>query len=329
MAQYFARRLIYMFLILVLISMLAFTIIQLPPGDYLSSYIMQLEQTGERVDEATARALRERYGLDKPIYVQYYRWVTRMLRGDFGRSFEWDKPVNELLLERLPWTVLLFILTVTFTYGLAIPIGIYSAVRQYSLGDSFFTLMGFIGLATPNFLLALILMFIFNRYFGTSIGGLMSSQFQGQPWTTTKIVDFLKHMAIPVTVIGMSGTAGLIRVMRASLLDELSKQYVITAQAKGVNDIVLLFKYPVRIALNPIISTVGWILPQIVSGETITAVVLNLPTIGPLLLSALLQQDMYMAGSIVMLQSFLAVIGTFLSDILLVWIDPRIRFERS
>jgi len=329
MLFYVLRRLVYMGAILWIISIVSFIIIQLPPGDYLTSYIMRLEQSGEKVDRATAAALRKQYDLDKPIYFQYFKWIWRMLHGDFGRSFEWNQPVSELLAERLPLTIIISIFALFFVYVVAIPIGIYSATHQYSIGDYTFTVIGFAGLAIPNFLFALILMFFFYKYFGLSVGGLFSSQYLGTTWSLGKFIDMLKHLPIPIIVIGTAGTAGLIRVMRGCLLDELKKQYVITARAKGVAERTLLFKYPVRVAINPIISTIGWMLPTLVSGETVTAIVLNLPTVGPLLYGALLQQDMFMAGSIVMLQSFLVVVGTFISDILLSWIDPRIRYERE
>jgi len=328
MLSYLIRRFLYMILILLLVSVVAFIIIQLPPGDYLTSYIIQLEEMGQKVDESQIVSLKKQYGLDLPIYLQYFKWMWKMLHGDLGKSFEWNKPVSELIGERLMLTVIISLFTLIFTYAVAIPIGIYSATHQYSLGDYTFTVIGFAGLATPNFLFALILMFMFYKYFGLSVGGLFSSQYQLAPWSAGKFIDMLKHLPIPIIVIGTAGTAGLIRVMRGCLLDELRKQYVITARAKGVAERALLFKYPVRVAINPIISTIGWTLPGIVSGETITAIVLSLPTTGPLLYRALMCQDMYLAGSTVMFLTFLTVIGTLISDLLLVWIDPRIRYER-
>jgi len=328
MLSYLIRRFLYMILILLLVSVVAFIIIQLPPGDYLTSYIIQLEEMGQKVDESQIVSLKKQYGLDLPIYLQYFKWMWKMLHGDLGKSFEWNKPVSELIGERLMLTVIISLFTLIFTYAVAIPIGIYSATHQYSLGDYTFTVIGFAGLATPNFLFALVLMFMFYKYFGLSVGGLFSSQYQLAPWSAGKFIDMLKHLPIPIIVIGTAGTAGLIRVMRGCLLDELRKQYVITARAKGVAERALLFKYPVRVAINPIISTIGWTLPGIVSGETITAIVLSLPTTGPLLYRALMCQDMYLAGSTVMFLTFLTVIGTLVSDLLLVWIDPRIRYER-
>ncbi len=318
-----------MVIVLWAVSITAFVIIQLPPGDFLTSYIMKLEASGQIVDEAEIAALRKQYDLDSPIHLQYCKWMWKMLHGDFGKSFEWNRPVRDLIAERLPLTVTISIFTLIFTYLLAIPIGIYSAARQYSIGDYTFTVFGFIGLATPGFLFALILMFFFYRYFGISVGGLFSPQYQLADWSGAKFIDLLKHLPIPVLVIGMAGTAGLIRIMRGCLLDELRKQYVITARAKGVSERRLLFKYPVRVAINPIASTIGWLLPGIVSGQTIVAIVLDLPTVGPLLFRSLVNQDMYLAGSSIMILAFLTVIGTFISDILLVWLDPRIRYEKQ
>jgi len=329
MLSYVIRRVIYMLIVLALVSVVAFIIIQLPPGDYVTSYVAALEAIGEPVQEEQIMALRKQYGLDLPIYFQYFKWLWNMFHGDFGQSFAWNKPVNQLLVERLPLTVVVSLSTLLFTYAIAIPIGIYSAIHQYSIGDYTLTIIGFAGLATPNFLLALILMFLFYKYFGLSIGGLFSSEYLRASWSIGKFVDMLKHLPVPIIVIGTAGTAGLIRIMRGCLLDELRKQYVITARAKGVAERILLFKYPVRVAINPIISTIGWTLPRIVSGGTITAIVLSLPTVGPLLYDALLDQDMYLAGSSVMILSFLTVIGTLISDILLVLVDPRIRYEKK
>jgi len=317
-----------MIILLLAITVVAFTIIQLPPGDFLSTYIMELKSRGTEVGEAELASLRKRYGLDLPIYLQYFKWMRKMFKGDFGKSFEWNKPVEELINERLMLTVIISLSTLVFVYIVAIPIGIYSATHQYSIGYYVFTTTRFAGLATPNFLLALILMFLFYKYFGLDVGGLFSLEYVRAAWSWAKFMDMINHMWIPIIVIGPGGTAGLIRVMRGCLLDELQKQYVITARAKGVSEIILLFKYPVRVAINPIISTIGWTLPGIVSGETITSIVLSLPTTGPLLFGALMSQDMYLAGSIIMFLSFLTVIGTFISDLLLTWIDPRIRYEK-
>ncbi|MDA0709145.1 MAG: ABC transporter permease [bacterium] len=329
MLNLIVKRLFWMLPTMVLISFISFSIIQLPPGDYLTSYIAALGETGETVDEAQAAALRSRYNLDEPFMVQYWRWLTGMLHGDLGMSFEWNRPVTELIGERLFLTTVISVATLLMTWALAIPIGIYSAVKQYSLPDYCFTFLGFIGLATPNFLLALVFMYIGYSVFGVSAGGLFSPEYQSADWSIAKFVDLLGHLWIPVFVIGTSGTAGLIRVMRANLLDELRKQYVMTARAKGVRYWRMLIRYPVRVALNPLVSTIGWVLPGIVSGATITSVVLGLPTTGPLLLRALMNQDMYLAGSMVMMLSMLTLIGTLLSDILLLWLDPRIRYEEG
>jgi peptide/nickel transport system permease protein len=289
---------------------------------------MQLQLAGGPVNDAELQSLRHQYGLDLPPTLQYFKWLWNMLHGDFGRSFMWDRPVSQLIGERLMLTLVISTLTLLFSYAIAIPIGIYSATRQYSFGDYFFTVFGFIGVAIPGFLIALILVFLVYKYTGVSVTGLFSQAFERAPWSLAKVWDLLKHLPIPVLVVGMSGTAYLVRVMRGCLLDELKKQYVITARAKGLDERTLLFRYPVRIALNPIISTVGWILPQLISGETIVALILNLPTTGPLLFNALVGQDMYLAGSFIMVLSFFTVIGTFLSDMLLIIVDPRIRFER-
>jgi len=325
--QYILRRVILAVGVLLAISVMSFALIQLPPGDYLSTYIGQLRQQGALLDQQTIDDLRQQYGLDKPMPMQYLLWMWNMLHGDFGRSFEWRRPVFDLVAERLPLTIAVSFSSLIFVYLVAVPIGVYSAVRQYSPGDYLATIFGFIGMATPSFLLALILMwFMFSR-FGVSIGGLFSQQYQDAAWSWGKLLDFLKHLPVPILVIGLSGAAGLIRVMRGGMLDELRKQYVTTARAKGVSERRLLLKYPLRVALNPIVSTIGWQLPAIVSGETIVSLVLGLPTTGPLLYRSLISQDSYMAGSIVMFLSFLTVIGTLLSDILLAILDPRIRFE--
>ncbi len=321
------RRLFWMVPTLLVISIISFAIIQLPPGDYLTAYIAALAETGETVDEEKIEALRIRYALDEPVHIQYITWMVGMFRGDLGMSFEWNRPVGELIGERILLTTIISIATLLVTWVIAIPIGIYSAVRQYSIGDYAFTLIGFVGLATPNFLLALVCMYIGYSVFDISAGGLFSPAYQNAPWSAARLLDLMYHLWIPVIVIGTAGTAGMIRVMRGNLLDELRKQYVMTARAKGVHRIKLILRYPVRVALNPMISTIGWVLPSIVSGATITAVVLGLPTTGPLLLRALMNQDMYLAGSMVMMLSLLTVIGTLISDLLLLWLDPRIRYD--
>ena len=329
MLQFTLRRSLYMIPTLIIVSILSFAIIQLPPGDYLTSYVTTLRATGETVDEATLAAMEQRYGLGQPVYVQYWKWISGiLLRGDFGQSFEWNQPVSELMWGRLGLTFTMSLVTLLFTWLVAFPVGIFSAVRQYSVGDYVSTIIGYIGLATPNFLLALILMYIAFRYFNQSVGGLFSPDYADAPFSWAKVWDLLKHLWIPVIIIGTAGTAGLIRIMRANLLDELHKPYVTTARAKGMSEWRLILKYPVRMALNPFVSTVGWTLPVLVSGSAVVSIVLALPTTGPLLLRALMSQDMYLAGSFIMLLSVLTIIGTLVSDILLAWLDPRIRLTQ-
>ena len=326
MLSYVIRRILIMIPTLIAISIISFTIIQLPPGDFLTTYVAQLSASGEGIDQAELEALRHRFGLDQPIYIQYLHWAWNFVRGDFGHSFEWNKPVRALIGERLALTILISTCTLIFTWMVSVPIGIYSAVRQYSWVDYILTFFGFIGLATPNFLFALILLWFSYAYLGMSIGGLFSPQFVEAPWSLAKFADLLKHLWIPVLIVGTGHTAKFIRIIRGNLLDELKKPYVTTARAKGLSETKLILKYPVRVAINPLVSTIGWTLPELISGIAITAVVLNLPTSGPLLLSALMSQDMHLAGSFIMLLSVLTVIGTLLSDILLAWVDPRIRF---
>lgn len=327
MASYIARRIVYMIMLLLILSFVSFMIIQLPPGDYLSTMIQNMRNLGMTVDEDTIRSLEDRYGLDQPVLLQYLKWLGNLLQGDMGRSFQWNEEVTALIAERLALTVTISLVTLIFVYVVAVPIGIYSATHQYSVGDYFFTVFGFVGFSIPNFLLALILMYLAYQHLGWSVGGLFSREYILEPWSIGKVIDLLKHLPIPLIVIGTAGTAGIIRILRGSLLDELARQYVITARAKGLREGIILFKYPVRLALNPIISSIGGLLPAIVSGATLTSIVLSLPTIGPLLLRALTAQDMYLAGSMVMLLSALAMVGTLISDLLLVTIDPRIRFE--
>jgi len=326
MLAYIFQRLLIMIPTLIAISIISFIIIQLPPGDFLTTYVAQLSVSGEAVDQAELDSLKTRFGLDKPIYEQYILWAWNFLHGDFGHSFEWNKPVSTLVAERLPITIIISACTILFTWMVSIPIGIYSAVRQYSWVDYLLTVIGFIGLATPNFLFALVLLWISYAYLGMSIGGLFSPQFAEAPWSIAKFIDLLQHLWIPVVIVGTGHTAKFIRIIRGNLLDELRKPYVTTARAKGLSETKLILKYPVRVAINPLVSTIGWTLPELISGIAITAVVLNLPTSGPLLLSALLSQDMHLAGSFLMLLSMLTVLGTLVSDILLAWVDPRIRF---
>jgi peptide/nickel transport system permease protein len=312
---------------MVLISIIAFIIIQLPPGDYLSTYIITLEASGQIVDDAAVEALKIQYGLDDPLYIQYFKWVGNVARGNFGQSLQWQAPVKDLIGERLMLTLAISLASLLLIWVVAFPIGIYSAIRRYSVGDYFFTAVSFIGLGIPNFLLALLVMWFALTRLGISVGGLFSAEYANAPWGLEKVWDLLQHIWIPMLVVGMGGTAGLIRIMRANLIDELHKQYVVTARSKGIPERQVILKYPVRVALNPFISTVGWTLPGLVSGSTIVSVVLNLPTTGPMLLQALLSQDMFLAGTLVMMLSVLTVIGTLLSDLLLAWLDPRIRLQ--
>jgi peptide/nickel transport system permease protein len=327
MVGYILRRLLIAMGTVWMISMIAFAIIQLPPGDYVTSYIAQLMATGTLVTQEEAENLRIQYGLHQPLYAQYARWVWLMLQGNFGVSMEWQRPVLEVIGDRLLLTALLAFAAVIFTWILAIPIGIYSAVRQYSIGDYIFTFIGFIGLAVPSFLVALVVMYLTFAYFGASIGGLFSTEYLDAPWSLARVWDLCKHLWVPALILGTAGTAQLVRILRANLLDELRKPYVVTARAKGLSELRTILKYPVRVALNPFISTIGYTLPFLVSGSIIVSIVLSLPTVGPLLLKALIAQDMFLAGTIVLLLGLMTVIGTLISDILLVWIDPRIRLE--
>ena len=329
MLSYIIRRIIYMIVVLLVLSVVSFFIIQLPPGDFLTAFIENMRAQGTVVSEEQILSLKTYYGLDQPMYLQYLRWLGNLLQGDLGQSFQWNQPVTELIKERLALTVTISLISLVLTYLIAIPIGIYSATHQYSFGDYAFTVFGFMGLATPNFLLALVLMFLLYKYAGWSVGGLFSPEYVVAPWSLGKVVDLLKHLPIPLVVISTAGTAWTIRVMRGCLLDELKKQYVITARSKGLTERSLLMKYPIRIAINPVISTIGGLLPTIISGATLTAIVISLPTIGPLLLRALRAQDMFLAGSMLMLLSALGIIGNLISDMLLVAIDPRIRFENQ
>lgn len=308
------------------ISLLSFVIISLPPGSYLDAHIARVQATGEEVSREEMEMLKARYGLDKPLPMQYVTWMKNIFtRGDFGVSFDWNKPVGQLIWDRLGLTVALSLCSMLLTWSLAFPVAVFSAVKQYSIGDYLLTFLSFVGLATPNFLLALILMFLSFKYLDTDVGGLFSAQYAGAPWSWPKFLDLLKHIWVPAVILGISGTAGLIRTVRANLLDELHKPYVRTARAKGMPEARMLIKYPLRLALNPFFSTIGWSLSGLVSGATIISVVLSLPTTGPLLLRALQGQDMYLAGTFIMLLSTLTVIGTLVSDIVLAAVDPRIR----
>jgi peptide/nickel transport system permease protein len=327
MLSYLVRRILIMVPTLIAISAIVFTIIQLPPGDYLTTMMAELQAQGEGASMERVAFLREQYGLDRAPIEQYFRWVLGLVQGDLGWSFEYNLPVTDVIGERLAMSFILAIATVIFTYLVAFPIGIYSATHQYSLGDYALTFVGFLGLATPSFLLALVLLYVANAAFGTSIGGLMDPFYMDKTMSWGKLGSILEHLWIPVVVIGLSGTAAMIRRLRANLLDELQKQYVVTGRAKGLPPRRLLFKYPLRMALNPFISDIGSLLPSLISGAAIVSVVLSLPTNGPMLLRALQSQDMYLAGSFLMIEALLVVIGVFLSDLALAALDPRIRLQ--
>lgn len=329
MLRFLLKRFVSLIVTLFAVSVVAFAIIQLPPGDFLTSYMTNLAADGQNTSQAIVDKLRENYGLDQSVFVQYGKWMGNILsKGDFGQSFEWNRPVGEVVGSRMGMTIVLAIVTLMLTWIIALPIGVYSAVKQYSTGDYFATILGFIGVAVPDFLISLVLMYIAFKYFNQSVGGLFSQDYENAEWSYNRLLDLLSHLWIPVIIIGLSGTASLIRVMRANLLDELRKPYVITARARGLPEWKVIMKYPVRVALNPFISTVGWVLPGLVSGSIIVAVVLSLPTAGPLLLKSLLTQDMYLAGAFILLLSVLTMIGTLASDILLALVDPRIRYGR-
>jgi peptide/nickel transport system permease protein len=328
MLSYIFRRFFYMIILLLAVSLLSFVIINLPPGDYVDRLVFTYQiQQGIFLTEAEIAGLRHQFGLDRSLAFQYLNWFRDILTGDFGFSFEWGRPVKELIWERIGLTMVITVCSILFSFAIAVPIGLYSAARRYSVADYVATFIGFIGLAVPNFLLALILMWLGHLYFGTDIGGLFSREFLRVGWSWAKFVDMLGHLWVPVVVIGTAGTASTIRVMRSTTADELNKPYVMVARSKGLTEFKVIVKHTFRVAINPVISTIGWLLPAVVSGEAITAVVLGLPTTGTLLLQALLNQDMNLAGSFILILSSLTVIGTLLSDILLAFSDPRIRYE--
>jgi peptide/nickel transport system permease protein len=328
MARFLIKRLLSLVVTLFAVSLVAFAIIQLPPGDFITSYITNLAADGQTASQEVVDRMRERYGLDQPITVQYSKWMGNILtKGDFGQSFEWNRPVEEVLWSRMGMTLALSVATLMLTWIIALPIGIYSAVKQYSPGDYLASFVGFIGVAVPDFLISLVLMYVAFKYFNQSVGGLFSPEYENAAWSFPRLLDLLSHLWIPVLIIGLAGTASLIRVMRANLLDELRKPYVVAARARGLSERQVILKYPVRVALNPFISTAGWVLPGLVSGSIIVAVVLSLPTAGPLLLRSLLSQDMYLAGAFILLLSVLTMLGTLISDILLAMVDPRIRYS--
>ena len=338
MFNYLVQRIFVMIPTLLVISFLIFVIIQLPPGDYLSNQLLELQSQGDSAAAERIAFLREQYGLDKPFIQQYGIWLgvlpgnegfSGLLQGDFGQSFEFDMPVSDVIGDKIWLSIIVSFATIIFTWVVSFPIGVYSATHQYSVGDHSLTLIGFLGLATPNFLLALVLLYFANVWFGTEIGGLMDEKYLDQPWSFDKFMSVLEHLWVPVVVIGTSGTAGMIRRLRANLLDELQKQYVTTAKAKGLHDFKTLVKYPLRMSLNPFIADIGNLLPQVVSGAAIVSVVLSLPTTGPMLLQALQSQDQYLAGSFLMGLALLTVVGMFLSDLALAALDPRIRLGES
>ena len=324
---YWVRRLLGMIPTLAFVSVIVFVVIQLPPGDIVTSTLDRLQASGVEVSEEQVRNLRAQYNLDKPLPMQYAYWIRGFVIGDMGYSYMFARPVSELIWERLGYTLLITISAMLFTWAVAVPLGIYSAVRQYSIADYALTVISLVGLATPPFLLALVFLYVGFEVFGISIGGLFSPEYRDAPWSVERLGDLLKHLWIPMVVVGLGSTAVTMRILRANLLDELRKPYVVTARAKGVRPVKLVLKYPLRIAINPFMSTLGLQLPALVSGEAIVSIVLNLPTTGKMLLDALLAQDMYLAGSVVMLLAILILLGLLLSDLLLAWIDPRIRYE--
>ena len=329
MLSFLARRLVLALITVWAISLITFAIIQLPPGDYVTAYIAQLETQGDFVSEDEAINLRAEYGLESPFPVQYYKWMRQALKGNFGVAMEYRRPVSEVIGDRLLLTAALTFTSIIFTWILAIPIGIYSAVKQYSVGDYTFTFIGFVGLGVPNFLLALVVLYAGFVWFGANVGGLFSPEYVDAPYSVAKVLDLLNHLWMPSLILAIAGTAQLIRVLRANLLDELRKPYVVTARAKGLSEWRVVLKYPFRVAMNPLISTIGYLLPLIVSGSIIVSVVMSLPTVGPLLLKALIAQDMFLAGTIILMIGLMTVVGTFISDILLAWVDPRIRVEST
>jgi peptide/nickel transport system permease protein len=327
MLTYIIHRILRMIPLFFLLSIIAFTVIQLPPGDYLTEHINNLRASGMQVDEAEAERLMKQYALDRPMYIQYYTWMSNILtRGYFGQSFQWGRPVNEVIGERLMLTFLIAFMTTIFVWIVALPIGIYISVRQYTFADYFFTLLGFIGLAVPGFLLAMVIMYFSFTWFDVRVGGLFSPEYQLQPWSLGKILDMMTRIWVPIVILGIGGTANIIRIMRATMLDELRKQYVTVARAKGLSEFAVIMRYPVRIAINPLISTIGWLLPWFISGGTVVDIVLNLDTAGVVLWRALLSQDMFLAGSYVLIIGTLTLLGSLISDVLLAVVDPRIRF---
>jgi peptide/nickel transport system permease protein len=328
MLRFLIQRLLLLPILLAIFSIVVFALVQAPPGGFLTSYLATLASSGSSIDTAQVEALRRQFGLDQPFHVQYLLWVNGLLHGNLGLSLEYQRPNAELIQQYLLLTVLLALFSFVLTWVIAIPAGIYSATHPRSPLDYVLTVLNYVGVAIPNFMLALVLMWIAFAYLGLSVTGLFSPEYVQAPWNGARVVDLLKHIWLPTIVLGLAGTARLTRIMRANLLDELHKPYVVTARAKGLPEWKLVFKYPVRVAINPLVSTIGWYLPQLFSGSLIVATVMNLPNIGPLLLHALISQDMYLAGSVLMIYCFFTVVGTLISDLLLAWVDPRIRMER-
>lgn len=329
MVRYILQRLLLIPVLLVIFSIMVFALVQAPPGDYLTTYIATLSASGSSMDQAQVDALEKQFGLDQPVHVQYLRWMQSLARGELGLSLEYQRPNAELIGERLGLTIALALAAFVFTWVVAIPIGIYSATHRNSILDYLITVINYTGVAIPNFMLALILMWLAYAYFDVSITGLFSREFEQAPWSFAKFIDLLKHIWLPMIVIGVAGTARLTRVMRANLIDELNKPYMVSGRARGLSEWQLVMKYPVRLAINPLASTIGWYLPELFSGSLIVATVMNLQNIGPLLLRSLTNQDMYLAGSILLIYCALAIVGTLISDLLLAWVDPRIRMEKS
>jgi peptide/nickel transport system permease protein len=329
MTRYILKRLVLLPALLFLFSVVVFAIVQAPPGDFLTTYVATLASSGSSISAEQVDALRREYGLDQPVWIQYLKWMENLAKGNLGLSLEYQRPNAELIGERLVLTMVLALLSFVFTWVVAIPAGIYSAMHPRSAVDYVLTVINYVGVATPNFMLALVLMWGAFAYFGISVTGLFSPDFVDAPWSAARVLDLLRHVWLPAVVLGVAGTARLTRVMRANLLDELNKPYVTTARAKGLSEWRLVVRYPARLALNPLVSTIGWYLPALFSGSLIVATVMNLPNIGPLLLRALINQDMYLAGSILLIYCFLTIIGTLISDVLLAWLDPRIRFEEG
>ena len=329
MVRYILQRLLLIPLLLLIFSILVFALVQAPPGDYLTSYIATLASTGSQLNQETIDMLEQQFGLDQPVHIQYIRWMQNLLRGDLGLSLEYQLPNEKLIADRLGLTVILALAAFLFTWVVAIPVGIYSATHRNTILDYIFTVINYTGVAIPNFMLALVLMWWAYSQFGISITGLFSREFEQAPWSLAKVGDLLAHLWLPMIVIGLAGTARLARIMRANLLDELNKPYMVSGRARGLSEWQLVMKYPVRLAINPLVSTIGWYLPELFSGSLIVATVMNLQNIGPLLLRSLVSQDMYLAGAILMIYCFLAIIGTLISDLLLAWLDPRIRMEKA